>query len=46
MVAEGPRNVLYPTVPNLAVVTGANASGSKYEAVEPMPPRMATLDLI
>src|SRR5262245_26542214 len=46
LVADGPRSVLYPTVPNVAVVTGANASGSKYGELEPMPPSISTVDLI
>src|SRR5262245_15535822 len=45
LVADGPRSVLYPTVPKDAVVTGAKASGSKYGDAEPMPPRISTLGL-
>lgn len=40
----GPRRPLYGAVPKVAVVTGANAVGSKYGCVLSCPPRMRTLE--
>src|SRR3954470_2672055 len=41
--APGPRTTSKAAVPKVAVVTGANARGSKYDWFGPAPPRIATL---
>src|SRR5262252_8089945 len=46
LTTPGPRRELKPTLPKVAVVTGAKASGSKYDAVLPILPRICTLGLI
>src|SRR5580692_11646009 len=40
--APGPNTSLNPAVPNVGVVTGANASGLNHDSVAPIPPRIAT----
>ena len=46
LTTPGPRRELKPTLPKVAVVTGAKASGSKYDAVLPIFPKIVTFGLI
>src|SRR5207237_6954293 len=42
LATPGPRRIFNPVLPKRAVVTGRNASGSKYGTLTPIPPNFVT----